>query len=128
MVQEFYINTGATLPVLRMELINDGRYDFNKFYDAIQDAVITFSMKDAETGILKISNAGTRLMKVETGGCEEKYVIEYDWKPRDTKNSGIYKGWFDINFNGDLVEDGVNFPKGKLIVPIQEDLMIYIKE
>ena len=127
MIQEFYINTSATLPVLRMELINDGRYDFDKFYDAIQDADITFSMKDTETGILKISKAPTRLLLAETGGCEEKYVIEYDWTERDTKKPGIYKGWFDIKFRGDISEYGVSFPEGKLIVPIQEDLMIYVK-
>lgn len=137
MIQEFYINTGATLPVLRMELINDGRYDFNKFYDAIQGAKITFSMKDAENGILKISKAPTRLLLAETGGCEEKWVIEYDWNERDTKKSGIYKGWFDITFNeisepsteyedkdGNIVS---RFPIGKLVVPIQEDLLIYVK-
>ena len=28
MTQEFYINSGSILPVLRMELINDGRYDY----------------------------------------------------------------------------------------------------
>jgi len=127
MIQEFYINKGATLPVLRMELINDGRYDFDKFYDAVQDAVITFSMKDAETGILKVSKAPTKLLLADTGGCEEKYVIEYDWTERDTKTSGIYKGWFEISFNGDISEAGVRFPEGKLIVPIQEDLMIYVK-
>ena len=127
MIQEFYINTGATLPVLRMELINDGRYDFDKFYNAIQNADITFSMKDVETGILKISKAKANTVLAETGGCEEKYVIEYDWTERDTKYPGIYKGWFEIVFNRDLVEDGICFPDGKLIVPIQESLMIYVK-
>lgn len=127
MVQEFYINAHATLPVLRMELINDGRYDFDKFYDAVQDADITFSMKDAETDILKVSKAPTKLMLAEDGGCEEKYVIEYDWTERDTKVPGIYKGWFEIKFRGNITQAGTNFPVGKLIMPIQEDLMIYVK-
>ncbi len=127
MIQEFYINAGATLPVLRMELINDGRYDFDKFYNAIQNADITFSMKDAETGILKISKAKAYPVLAETGGCEEKYVIEYDWTERDTKYPGIYKGWFEVVFNGYLLEDGIRFPDGKLIIPIQEQLMIYVK-
>lgn len=127
MVQEFYINTSATLPVLRMELINDGRNDYNKIYDAIQDAKITFSMKDVETGMMKICNQPAVVKLAKTDGCEEQYVIEYVWRERDTKKPGIYQGWFDINFNGDITEYGVEFPYGKLIVPIQEDLMIYIK-
>ena len=68
MVQEFYINSHATLPVLRMELINDGRNDYNKIYDAIQDADITFSMKDTETGILKVCNAEATVKLAETRG------------------------------------------------------------
>lgn len=139
MVQEFYINALSTLPVLRMELINDGRNDYNKIYDAIQDADITFSMKDTETGILKVCNAEAIVKLAETDGCEEHYVIEYAWKERDTKKPGIYQGWFEINFRGELREpsseyclgnpDNIieRFPNGKLIVPIQEDLIIYIK-
>lgn len=130
MIQEFYINSSATLPVLRMELINDGRNDYNKFYEGIQDADIKFSMKDAETGILKIGNKDASVRLAETNGCVEKYIIEYKWDERDTRKPGIYKGWFEINFHGDLPEglasDGV-FWEGKLIVPIQEDLLIYVK-
>ena len=33
---DFYINKNATLPVLKLELIKDGRNDFNKFHDKIQ--------------------------------------------------------------------------------------------
>ena len=121
MVQEFYINTSATLPVLRMELISDGRNDYDNFYNAIKDADITFSMKDTETGILKISNAPVIPVLAENTGCEEKYILEYKWTERDTRKPGIYKGWFDIRFRGDIEE------KGKLLVPIQEDLVIYIK-
>lgn len=127
MVQEFYINASATLPVLRMELINDGRNDYNKIYDAIQDANITFSMRDAETGLMKVCNQSAQVKLAKTDGCEEQYVIEYAWKEKDTRKPGIYKGWFDITFNGDITEYGVEFPKGKLIMPIQEDLMIYVK-
>ena len=60
MTQEFFINKNSTLPVLRMELINDGRYDFLKsdvMGKALQDSVITFSMRNVDTDILKVSNA-----------------------------------------------------------------------
>ena len=130
MTQDFYINNNSTLPVLRMELINDGRYDFYRsdvINKALQDAVITFSMKNVDSGLWKISNASCNLMLEDSNGCEDRYLIEYQWKPRDTKEPGIYQGFFTISFNGNISEYGVDFPQGKLIMPISEDLIIHIK-
>ena len=130
MTQEFYINSGSILPVLRLELINDGRYDYMKsdvIGKALQDAKVTFTMKNVDTDILKVSNAKCNIVLADETGCEEKYVIEYKWKERDTKEEGIFKGQFTINFNGNISENGVSFPEGKLIMPISEDLIIYIK-
>lgn len=130
MTQEFIINKNSTLPVLRMELINDGRYDFLKsdvIGKALQDSTITFSMRNINTDILKVSNAKCDIVLAQETGCEEKYIIEYKWKERDTKESGIFKGEFTIKFNGNIKEDGVDFPEGKLVMPISEDLMIIIK-
>lgn len=127
---EFYINKGSVLPVLRMELINDGRFDFLKsdvIGKALQDSTITFTMKNVDTDILKVSSAKCNIVLADETGCEEKYVIEYKWKERDTKEEGIFKGQFTINFNGNISENEVSFPEGKLIMPISEDLIIYIK-
>ena len=62
-MQEFFIKKGSVNPSLEMELINDGRYDFHKslINEALQDSVITFSMVDEETGILKISKASAKM-------------------------------------------------------------------
>ena len=128
--QEFYIIQGSTLPYLRMELINDGRTDYMKtdiINKSLQNATVKFSMKNIETGVLKISNALCNVALAKTDGCEEKYVIEYQWKERDTKDKGIYQGWFTIDFSNNLTEENVDFPQGRLIVPISEDLMIFIK-
>ena len=130
MTQEFYINSGSILPVLRMELINDGRYDYMKsdvIGKALQDAKVTFTMRNVDSEILKISNAKCNIVLAEDTGCEEKYVIEYRWKERDTKEKGVYQGWFTIDFNGNISEEGVTFPEGRMITPISEDLIIYIK-
>ena len=130
MAQEFYINSGSILPVLRMELINDGRYDYMKsdvIGKALQDAKVTFTMRNVDTEILKISNAKCNIVLAEDTGCEEKYVIEYRWKERDTKEKGVYQGWFTLDFNGNISEEGVSFPEGRMITPISEDLIIYIK-
>lgn len=129
-MQEFSVRAGATLPVLRMEIIEDGRYDFHKakINNALQDSDVVFSMKDIETGILKVSKAKAVIKNADTEGCEDKYVVEYDWQTRDTAKPGIYEGWFDINFKGDVVEAGVDYPSaGKLRIPITEDLLIYIR-
>lgn len=130
MTQEFYLNSESILPVLRMELINDGRYNYMKsdvIGKALQDAKVTFTMKNVDTEILKISNAKCNIVLAEDTGCEEKYVIEYRWKERDTKEKGIFQGWFTIDFNGNISEEGVTFPEGRMIMPISEDLIIYIK-
>ena len=129
-MQEFSVRAGATLPVLRMELIEDGRYDFHKakINNALQDSDVVFSMKDIETGILKVSKAKAVIKNADTEGCEDKYVVEYDWQTRDTAKPGIYEGWFDINFKGDVVEAGVDYPSaGKLRIPVTEDLLIYVR-
>lgn len=129
-MQEFYIKKGSLNPVLRMEVINDGRFDFKKalIEEAFQDCNVTFSMKDTETGILKVSKAPAAFVDAKTEGCEEKFVLEYQWTERDTRKEGIYEGWFDIDFLGDLVSgDGTTFPAGPMVVPIQEDLIIYIR-
>jgi len=129
-MMEFAIRVGSNYPSLRMELIEDGRYDFHKakINNALQDSDVVFSMKDIETGILKVSKAKAVIKNADTEGCEDKYVVEYDWQTRDTAKPGIYEGWFDINFKGDVVEAGVDYPSaGKLRVPVTEDLLIYIR-
>ena len=128
-MQEFYIKKGSLNPILRMEVFQDGRYDFKRglIDNALQDSIITFSMKDTETGLLKISKAPAELVLADTEGCEERYIIQYKWKERDVRKEGIFEGWFDINFNGNNKEEGIQYPEGNLKVPIQDDLIIYIK-
>ena len=127
-MMEFIIKKGSVNPVLRMELIKDGRYDFKKSMidNAIQDSVVKFYMKDVETDLLKVAKADADIVLAQEEGCEEKYILQHKWKERDTKKEGIYEGWFEINFNGNLKEEGVDYPSGKMIVPIQEKLQIVI--
>ena len=128
-MQEFFILKGSTNPVLEMELIDDGRYSFQKSFmnKALQDSVVTFYMIDVETNTPKISNAKANVVLANNDSCEEKYILQYQWKDRDVKNSGVFKGFFEIKFNGNISENGQVFPVGNLKVPIEEDLMIIIK-
>lgn len=117
---DFYINKGATLPMLIMELIQDGRNDYKQFHEKIQNADITFSMWDVETGVKKIGcRPATCLCKTCDGSdCnEEQYYIAYQFRERDTDRVGTYVGKFEIEFL-----DG----SGTLIVPIREELFIHV--
>lgn len=125
-MQEFYVKKGSILPILRMELIEDGRHSYNKFHEAIQSSNITFTMVNRETGVTKIAKAPAYIKAREDGGCVEQYVICYDWKPRDTKEEGSYIGEFNIEF-GKVKNDEYTYPTGNLIMPIREDLLITIK-
>lgn len=128
-MQEFNIKKGSVNPILEMELINDGRYDFQKslINDALQDSVVTFSMKDEETGILKISKSKANIVLADENSCQERYVLQYKWNKRDTLKEGIYNAWFEINFNGNISSDGVEYPTGNLIVPVEEELRVIVK-
>lgn len=129
MAQYFSINKNSELPLLRVELIQDGKTDFRKFYLALQAAdSVTFTMTNLETGIKKIAKAPAEIVYDENSGCEERYLLQYTWKKRDTNESGVFIGHFHINFNDKIVADGMTFPKGELIVPIENDLNIIIKD
>jgi len=122
---DFHINQNSLLPILRMELIEDGRHDFNKFHELVQTADITFTMVNRETGVTKIAKAPAYIKAREDGGCVEQYVICYDWKKRDVNEKGTFDGRFDIQF-GQLKNDEYDYPSGNLIMPIREDLVINI--
>lgn len=116
---DFNINKGATLPILKMELINDGRNDYDKFHDRLQNSVITFCMTDINTGIKRIGNKQALcILKEESLDCTgEEYYIGYQFSKKETKISGSYVGHFTITFN-----DG----SGTLSVPIIDELFIHV--
>lgn len=116
---DFHINKGSTLPILKLELVNDGRNDYKKFHEMIQNSNISFTMSDAETGNKFIGNKPALcILKESTQDCTgEEYYLAYQFTERDTKKSGTYVGKFIIDFL-----DG----SGRLIVPIREELFIHI--
>ena len=61
---EFSINKNSTLPVLKLELIQDGRNDFQKFHEKIQNANIYFTMTDVVTGVKRIAKKLTTIQEV----------------------------------------------------------------
>lgn len=122
----FYIKQNSTLPTLRMELIEDGRHDFHKFHECVQNAEITFTMVNAATNVTKVANGKAYIKLRENTDCTEQYVICYDWKKHDTKEPGTYKGYFSINFGNDISNDEYTYPSGLLGMPIRDELTIVV--
>lgn len=118
---EFFINKGATLNVLKMELIQDGRNDYHKFFEKIQNADIYFTMTDVVSGVKRIAKkkAGIELVLPQSDCTGEEYYITYNFNQKETSLAGRYVGQFEIVFL-----DG----SGTLIAPIREELFINILE
>ena len=125
-MQQFNIVQNATLPYLEMEVINDGRHNFNKIYVALQAADVTFNMIDNNNGIKKIVNKKCNIVPIENNGCVEKVKAQYQWNKNDTKEKGQFKGYFKVTFKDNIVMEDITFPKGDLIVPIAEELIINV--
>jgi hypothetical protein len=115
---EFFIRQHSELPILKMEVVNDGRTDsWKTFNKELVNAVIRFSMRDESTGINKIiMNNGFIVEKTNVPLTSPKeYYICYKWSQRDTSKKGRYLGEFTIVT-----------PRGELIAPIRENLFINI--
>ena len=125
-MQQFNIVQNATLPYLEMEVINDGRHNFDKIYIALQAADVTFNMTDNNNGIKKIVNKKCNIVPIEDNGCIEKVKVQYQWCKNDTKEKGQFKGYFKVTFKDNIVMEDITFPKGDLIVPIAEELIINV--
>jgi len=116
---EFYIKKNATLPLLKLQVVKDGRIDYNKFMSLIETSSIFFSMINVETGIPKITSkqAGFVSMEQLNPDAPTEYYLYYQFTNRDTNKVGRYEGQFMLK-----TDDGV------LILPIREQLFINIQE
>jgi hypothetical protein len=117
---EFFINKNSTLPKLKLELIQDGRNDFNRFHEQVQNADIFFTMSDVITGVKKIAKKKAGIEQVEPEDCVgPEFYLVYQFSERETSVAGRFVGQFEIIFL-----DG----SGTLIIPIREELFINVLE
>ena len=116
---DFYIKKFSTLPVLKLEVIKDGRSTYNQLMNTIETSSIFFSMVNDDTGIPKImSKPAGFVQKInDDPNAEPEYYIYYKFTNTDTNTVGKFEGQFLIK-NDD----------GNLILPIQEKLIIYVQE
>ena len=93
---EFFIKKNATLPVLKINVIKDGRSDYDRTMRYLQETVIFFSMVNVDTGIPKISTrpAGLKIKPQLNTSAETQYYVYYQFNPTDTNQVGRYKGQF----------------------------------
>lgn len=115
---EFFIKKNATLPLLKMQVVKDGRSDYNNMMDLIEESAIFFSMVDVETGIPKIVSAPCEIVSlILPAGAPAEYYIYFKFTARDTNTPGRYEGQFLIKND-----------EGNLILPIRENLYINVQE
>jgi hypothetical protein len=115
---EFFINQNSELPLLTMQVVQDGRTNAYQTYNAeLDNAVIRFSMKEESTGIPKILMGNAYITNVTqvNPDAPTQYYIYYKWTKRDTSRKGRYIGEFSITNSF-----------GELIAPIRETLYINI--
>ena len=116
---EFFIKKNATLPILKLQVVKDGRSDYNSFMDMIEESAIFFSMTNVETGIPKISTSSAGFVEkvLLDPNAEPEYYIYYQFKPQDTNKTARYEAQFLLRNS-----------QGVLILPIREQLFINVQE
>ena len=116
---EFYIKKNATLPVLKMQVVKDGRAGYLQLMQDLEVSTIFFTMIYVETGIPKIVSAPCSIVSLilpEEGAATE-YYIYFKFTSRDTNTPGRYQGQFLIKND-----------EGNLILPIRVELYINIQD
>ena len=114
---EFYIKQNATLPVLKMQVVKDGRAGYQQLMRDLEVSTIFFTMIDVETGIPKIVSAPAQIVNlILPEGADPEYYIYLKFTSRDTNTPGRYEGQFLIKND-----------EGNLILPIREELYINVQ-
>ena len=120
---EFHIRQGASDPILKLRLVEDGKNDKSSFNDLLESADITFEMYEIKTGEPVILNATcnvttrTKLFNQVT----DEYYITYRFTESQTSEIGKFEGKIIVQFN-----DTDGNPTSKLILPVREKLYINI--
>lgn len=120
---EFFIRQGASDPILKMRMIDDGKNDKSSFNDLLENANITFDMYRLDDGEPEILNSTcyitTRDKKYNQ--TTDEYYITHRFSELQTSKSGKYEGKVTVQF----LDTNLN-PTTKLILPVKEKLFITI--
>jgi len=116
---EFYIGRNTTLPLLKLQIVKDGRVDYEKFNELIEGSTIYFSMIDSDTGVIKshLSKAGFVNKVFDDPNTPTEYYVYYRFSKKDTNKIGRFEGQFLLKSDF-----------GSLILPIREQLFINVTD
>ena len=115
---EFFIKKNATLPLLKMQVVKDGRAGYLELMEALPISTIYFTMINVETGIPKIVSAPCYITSLILPlGATPEYYVYFRFTSRDTNTVGRYQGQFLIKND-----------EGNLILPIREELYINVQD
>ena len=105
---EFFIRKNATLPVLQVDVIKDGKLDYNFKLSTLSSSTVSFSMREVDTTFYKITNS---LCTYDS----ETNSIYYQFTKRNTKNIGRFEGEFKVTNS-----------QGSVILPLRDKLFVNI--
>ena len=121
---DFFIRQGATDPILKMRMIDDGKNDKSSFNDMLATgSTITFEMSDVTTGEPMVIGAEcllTNRLKKYDYTTDENYIT-YRFTEEHTSSIGKFEGKITIQFKDTNGNDTT-----KLILPVKERLFINI--
>jgi len=115
---EFFIRKNATLPLLKLQVVKDGRGGYLELMNDLETATIYFTMINVSNGIPKIVSAPCQIVSlILADGATTEYYMYYRFTARDTNTPGRYQGQFLIKNE-----------QGNLIVPIREELYVNVED
>lgn len=109
---EFFIKKGATLPLLKLNVVDNGRNQYDNFLNTLDLSALFFSMTNVDSGIPKIINRPAGV-----GGTYPNYFLYYQFQNSDTTKEGRFEGEFIIRNND-----------GTYILTLGEKLFINVTE
>jgi hypothetical protein len=105
---EFFIRKNSTLPIIEIDLIKDGRLDFNYINSNLSGSTIYFSMKDIDTQVYKVLN-GVCVVNQETNS------VYYQFTKKNTLRTGRF-----------ICEFSFNNSQGVINLPLRDSLYVTI--
>jgi hypothetical protein len=116
---EFYIGQNSNLPILKMQVIKDGKHDIDSMLQLLEESVLYFSMKDTKNGNYKILNSSAGFVEKVflEPNSDVEYYLYYKFSKNDTSKSGRFEGEFLLKSEN-----------GTLLLPIRDRLFINVTE
>jgi hypothetical protein len=115
---EFYIKQNSTLPILKMEIIKDGRSDFNlnSFLSGTSTFLISSYDKSTDRFLFASKECYVSLEYSEFEG-KDLYYLNYQFTNKDTLKTGRYE-----------VQVSILSDQGVILLPLQDKYYVNVLE